>query len=40
MENRKGKQVLYGGLVPVGGGEDIRKICSEVNRVEILCTYL
>jgi hypothetical protein len=28
------------GLVPVGGGEDIRKVCRKVDVVEILCTHV
>jgi hypothetical protein len=33
-ETRKAKQVLAGGLVPVGGG-NIRKGCSRVNKVYV-----
>jgi hypothetical protein len=39
-ENKKAKQVLSGGLVPVGGWEDLRKGCRRVSMVEILCTHV
>jgi hypothetical protein len=37
--NKKAKQVLFGGLVPVGEGR-IRKRYRRVNMVEILCTHV
>jgi hypothetical protein len=41
MENRKAKQVLPGGLVSVGGGEDVRKGLKRINVMEILlCMYV
>jgi hypothetical protein len=34
LENRKAKQALSGGWIPVGGGNDIRKGCRRVKMVK------
>jgi hypothetical protein len=39
-EDGKAKQVLSGGLVPGGSGEDIRKVYGGLNVVEIFCTHV
>jgi hypothetical protein len=38
MEGRKEKQVLTGGLVPLGGG--VRKGCGRLNMMETVCIHV